>query len=242
MFNYNRWHKGSKPQVKIIKQKFFTYRFLVTLLEGYLTKKTNVLDIGCGVGTIDFFMSGKVKKITGIDVSETSIATAKLNRKALNLSKDISFSQMNFPTDTPLGEYNLIICSEVLEHLQDDNLAVKKIYNLLKSGGRIIISVPLKTAPLYELGLLKKFDKRVGHLRRYFPEELVTLLEKEGFKIQKTIKTEGIFRNFLFTFKIGNFPVRLANKFSFVSDAYTVFDNLLGKLFGFSNVYIIAKR
>ena len=93
--------------------------------------------------------------------------------------------------------FDLIICSEVLEHLQDDMKALLKMNILLKDNGGIIVSVPSVNAPLYKLGLAEKFDKRVGHLRRYSLNQIVSLIEKAGFKIEETYKTEGVIRNCL---------------------------------------------
>ncbi|MBL7036531.1 class I SAM-dependent methyltransferase [Candidatus Microgenomates bacterium] len=242
MINYDDWHNNSTLQKKIIGEKNFTYRHFLEKVIPNIKKSTELLDVGCGVGTIDFFLAKKVKKVVGIDVSENSIKIAQRNAKLLNLEKNLVYMVMNFPEDVPNMKFDLVVCSEVLEHLKDDSKAVVQIYSLLKRGGVSIISVPLNSAPLYKLGLMGGFDKKVGHLRRYSVEEVVDLLENNGFKIKKTFLVEGMFRNFLFTHRIGNFFVRVANRFSFVSDIYTAIDVWLGKLLGFSDVYIIAKK
>lgn len=242
MVNYENWHSGAKIQDKIISYKNYTYRFLIKLVDKYLNTRVNVLDVGCGVGTVDFFIVNKVKSITGTDISKNSIRVANLSSKALGLEKKMKFYKSDFPEEKQPKQYDLVICSEVLEHLADDELAVKRIYSLLKKNGSALFSVPLITAPLYTLRVLNGFDNRVGHLRRYTVEELTLLLKGKGFKIIETVKTEGVLRNFFFTFKIGAFPVRLANKYNFISDSFTLIDNLLGELFGFSNVYIIVQK
>lgn len=239
--DYESWHKKSLLQKKIINNKNFTYRFLIDVLDRYLPKNPRVLDVGCGVGTIDFFISKKVKSVLGIDISEHSIKLAGENSKLL-LLKNLNYKSIDLISLRTIKKFDVVICSEVLEHLKRDIQTVQKIYRLLKPGGTLIVSVPLRTAPLYKLGILKKFDKRVGHLRRYSVEGLVEILKKARFGIKKVEKTEGVFRNFLFTFEIGSIFVKVANRFGIVSDIFTFIDNLLGEIFGFSNVYIIAHK
>lgn len=94
--------------------------------------------------------------------------------------------------------FDFIICLEVIEHIEDDKKALKNMFNLLKPSGKLIISTPSKNAPLYKLGVAGKFDKRVGHLRRYSLEELERMLDEVGFTILESYKKEGIIRNFLF--------------------------------------------
>lgn len=106
----------------------------------------------------------------------------------------------------------------------------------------MLLTTPSENAPLYRMGLLRSFDTKVGHLRRYNKVELTKLINDKGFKIQVFEIKEGILRNFLFTFKIGNFPLRVINKLKILGDVFTVADNILLKLFGGSNYYILAKK
>jgi len=105
-----------------------------------------------------------------------------------------------------------------------------------------VISVPSKNSPLFKLGFTKKFDERVGHLRRYNQEDLIRLLRKTGFKILEIQKTEGILRNFLFVSKFTGQIIRVANRFWIVSDIFTFIDNITLKLFGESQLIVVAQK
>lgn len=105
----------------------------------------------------------------------------------------------------------------------------------------MIASSPSKNAPLYRMGALKTFDRKVGHLRRYSENDFVDLFKKEGFVILETNKTEGILRNFLFTNPFGGFLLRILNKKPF-SRVVTFIDNLSVPLFGESDIYIVAQK
>ena len=113
-----------------------------------------------------------------------------------------------------------------------------KIKQLLKKNGRLIISVPSKNAPLHKLGLLKIFDKKVGHLRRYTEKDLINLLDKTGYIKLKSKKTEGILRNILFTIKGFGFFIKFIK--GFLVTLLMFFDQVLVMLFGESQIFIIA--
>lgn len=238
---YEKYHSNRKVSKKTITKHNFTYRNLVEIIDKYSGKSKKVLDIGCGVGTVDFYLESRAKSVTGIDISKKGIVTARESLKIMKLEKNIIFKQMEFPKNAPASKFDLIICSEVLEHLKNDKKAVSRIYNLLNKNGIVIASSPSQNAPLYKLGLLKGFDKKVGHIRRYTVNSFANLFRKSGFGIIEIKKKEGIFRNFLFTNFIGGLVLRIVNKEPF-SDIVTFVDNITIPVFGESQLYIIAKK
>lgn len=238
---YEVYHSKRNVQTRIIEDDDFTYQNILHFLKKYRIKNQVMLDIGCGVGTIDFYLAKKGAKVTGIDVSKNGIDTANKNLANLGMQKKLKFKVANFPKSYPKSKFDKIICSEVLEHLKNDKLAVKTIFKILNKSGIVIASSPSKNAPLYRMGALKTFDRKVGHLRRYSENDFVDLFKKEGFVILETNKTEGILRNFLFTNPFGGFLLRILNKKPF-SRVVTFIDNLSVPLFGESDIYIVAQK
>lgn len=233
------FHRGTVSQYKFIRKDNFTYRLILEILEKYLRARSSVLDIGCGSGTLSFYLANKDHQVTGIDISEKAIKSCK--KTAVNLGiKNANFIVMDFPNEIPKEKYDFIIFTEVLEHLPDDKFALRKIHSLLNPKGILFLTTPSINAPLHKLGLTKKFDKEVGHLRRYQLDELVVTCEKTGFKVLETKKSEGILRNFLFTNAVAGKLVRLI-KFK-ASDIVTFLDNISINLFGESDVIIIAQK
>lgn len=237
--NYDKFHKATTVQSKIINDNNFTYRIILKIINKYLTYPSNILDIGCGAGALALYYAGKGNDILGIDISQKAVDSANESAKYIGL-QNIRFKKMNFPKEIPDEKFDFIIFTEVIEHLEDDLLALKKIFSLLKSGGIVVISTPSKNAPLHKLGLAKDFDTQVGHLRRYTINELAHEINACGFKILETKKTEGILRNFLFLNPIAGKLVRFI-KF-FLSDWVTWADNISLKLFGESNIFIVAQK
>lgn len=236
---YEVFHAKTKPQLRLINNKNFTYKEILYFINKYLNSNKKVLDIGTGTGTIALYIGSKNKYVLGIDISKKAIEAAKSNSKNLGL-KNVFFKVMDFPEKVPSSKYDMIICSEVLEHLKNDKKALKLIYRLLKPGGIAIISTPSKNAPLYKLGLASEFDKKVGHLRRYEIDEIIEKCRKVGFKIVEVKKTEGIVRNYFFINPYAGKLVRFI-KF-FLTDIFSFVDFISLKLFGESQIFVILSK
>jgi len=239
---HEKYHNSTKKQLKIIKLKNFTYRLVLGYLDKYIgdESKKRVLDIGCGAGSISFYLASKGHSVTGIDISIKAIEECRQSAKQLKL-KNVVFKQSYFPEDFKLGKkYDAVVFTEVIEHLEKDDLALNNINQLLKGGGFLILSTPSLNAPLHRLGLTNKFDKEVGHLRRYTFSQLKELLRKNNFKLVESKETEGIVRNFLFVNPYAGKLVRYVNFFA--SDLVTFIDNISLKLFGNSNFIIVARK
>ena len=238
---YEKYHLTRKLQKRVISKNDFTYRTVLSFAKKYENGRSRILDIGCGVGTVSLYLGANGKKVCGIDISRSGILVAKQNAKNFGLEKSIKFSVIDFPKVLPRKTFDLIICSEVLEHIRNDKMAVVRMNSILRKGGVVIASSPSLNAPLYKMGLLKNFDREVGHLRRYKEESFKNLFEAAEFKVLETKKTEGILRNFLFTNSFGGFLLRVLNKRPF-SEIVTFLDNLTISLFGESNIYLVAQK
>lgn len=238
---YNNYHRKRKLQKRLIREKNFTYRNIIKVLS-LIKSKNNILDVGSGVGTIDFYLASKGSKVTGIEVSKSAIEVAKMTARVLNLEEHIKYINTDFLTWEGNTKYDLIICSEVLEHLENDEKAISKIHKHLRKGGKVIVTVPSKNAPLHKLGLADNFDKEVGHLRRYTMENLTRKIKRRKFRILSTGRSEGLLRNSLFVFTKESIIVRVANKIALISDILTFVDNLFIKAVGESQLIIVAQK
>lgn len=237
---YEDFHEKTSIQEKIISKNNFTYRHILAFIDKYAVGKKNIIDIGCGVGTLCFYVANKEIEVLGVDISSRAIKACKESSRILGLNKFAKFEIVNFPEESVSGKFDLVIFTEVIEHLRDDKLALEKIFNMLNKGGIVIITTPSLNAPLYKLGYANSFDEKVGHLRRYTIESLTKKCETCGFKVIETEKVEGILRNFLFLNPyVGKF-VRFI-KF-FISDMVTFIDNSLIPIFGESNIVVVVKK
>ena len=236
---HEKYHEKTNIQKKIIPENNFTYRLIIPVIKKYLEPGMKILDIGCGAGTLGFYFADKGYDILGIDISEKAISDCKKSAEYLKL-KNAKFQTIDFPNKIPKGKFDIVIFTEVIEHLKDDKLAIKKISNLLKENGLLILSTPSKNAPLYRLGLTKKFDEKVGHLRRYDIGTLEKYFRENNFIIEEEIKVEGIIRNFLFINPLAGKSIRFLK--SYIGDVATYLDYLSLLAFGESNSIIIARK
>lgn len=241
MLDYNRFHlKNKKTQVKLISKSDYTYQTMIFLASIFFIKRRGkILDLGCGVGTIDFFLANQGFSVTGIDISKRAISLANKSRRALNI-RNVNFLQADVQAYACEEKYDYVICSEVLEHLTDTTDVVGYIYDCLKINGICVISVPSVNAPLYKLGFLEEFDKEVGHLRRYSEVLLRKSFKNSKFKLLKTIRTEGILRNLLYTNKKMGFLIHFIRPP--INLLVNLADNLLMNLFGESNIYMVFRK
>lgn len=237
--NYNVFHGKTKSQNRIIKEDNFTYHLILSVLNQYLKSDSKVLDIGCGAGTLCLYLASKGNEVLGIDISKKAVDSANDGADKLRL-KNVRFEVINFPNKAPQGKYDFIIFTEVVEHLKDEEKALRIINKLLNRNGILFISTPSENAPLYRVGYAKKFDKEVGHLRRYNSERLTDLLTDTGFKIDYINKNEGFIRNFLFLNPVAGKSIRFLK--SFIGRTVTAIDNLTIPVFGESDIMIVARK
>lgn len=237
--DYDNFHGTTSIQNKVIIKNNFTYKTTLNIIDRFIHSKKNILDIGSGAGTLCLYYASKGYEVVGIDVSEKAIYSANKSAKHLGI-ENAKFFKMNFPKETPEERYDFIIFTEVIEHLEDDHLALHKIFSLLKTNGIAVISTPSKNAPLFRLGLAVEFDRNVGHLRRYTLEELTSKCKKQGFKVLETKKTEGIIRNFLYLNPLAGKAIKFIKYF--LVDFILYIDWLSMKLFGESNIFVVIQK
>jgi len=138
-----------------------------------------VLDVGCAIGNItQFFIDGR-ERVIGIDIAPEMVAESK-RRFAGYENFDAYVYDISDPAVLELAKERLdtIVCLHVLEHVVDDEAALRHMHALLPDGGRLILLVPVVK---WVWGTL---DEATGHQRRYSWPELKELLERTGFEIE----------------------------------------------------------
>lgn len=78
------------------------------------------------------------------------------------------------------GGFDLVTAFDVIEHVENDEQVFTELTRVMKSGGRLIFSVPLHP----ERWTI--FDDYVGHARRYSPVALQELLERHGLEVEQS--------------------------------------------------------
>ena len=119
-------------------------QFIIDTLRSKLPENAVVLDVGCGNGVISRSLGTYGFNVYGIDVSEKAIEKAKQLNKLPNVKFDVVSAEQLVAEGT---KYNAIICSEVLEHLNNPGELLKVLHQSLTSDGVLIVTVPNGQGP-----------------------------------------------------------------------------------------------
>lgn len=118
--------------------------FIIDVLKTSMPAGAEVLDVGCGNGVISRSLGEKGFRVRGIDVSEKAIARAKELNKFSNVNFDVVSAEQLVADG---HRYHAIICSEVLEHLNDPGKLLKVLHQTLHDNGVLIVTVPNGMGP-----------------------------------------------------------------------------------------------
>jgi 2-polyprenyl-3-methyl-5-hydroxy-6-metoxy-1,4-benzoquinol methylase len=115
--------------------------YINSVLHKYKLINENILEIGCGSGDHISLPLGRIGySILGIDIHNDSIRYAN-DQKRMESIKNVKFV-CKIASEIKSESYGVVICSEVLEHLDNPQKMLREITRILKKGGIAIISVP----------------------------------------------------------------------------------------------------
>jgi 2-polyprenyl-3-methyl-5-hydroxy-6-metoxy-1,4-benzoquinol methylase len=119
-------------------------QFIIDTLKANLPEGAVVLDVGCGNGIISRGLGREGFNVYGIDVSEKAIEKAR----ALTSLPNVKFDVISAEQLVADGKrYNAVICSEVLEHLNQPEKLLSTLYRSLTDDGVLIVTVPNGMGP-----------------------------------------------------------------------------------------------
>lgn len=166
-------NNGEHPKHKIINyHEFFTSN---------ISPEDCVLDIGCGSGEVARDLSLKAKEVFAIDIEEKNILKAQKN----NTAQNTTFIAGDATTYDFQKEFDAIILSNVLEHIENRVDFLKKIKKL---SPKILIRVPLLTRDwlsVYKKNMGLEYRLDTTHYVEYTEELFEEEMEEAGMKIEK---------------------------------------------------------
>lgn len=188
--NSNEWNSLSEFSPSALSR----YRIITRFFKKFNLSNKNVLEAGSSSGNLGIYIKKKLN-IKNLSFCDFSIESVKLIKS--KGEENVFQADLTEIGDFKEKSYNSIICSEVLEHIKDDNKAIQTLYKLLKKNGRIILSVP------YSMKYWTIHDDFAGHIRRYEKKELSKKLSAQGFHVEKEYLWGSFFYNFYF-YLLGN--------------------------------------
>ena len=195
----------------------------------------SVLDVGCGLGTVAMSLAQYAKQVVGVELSEPLVAKARNEALKRGLA-NVRFENISAYDLPETHEYDVVILSDVLEHVPDQVLLLRRCIGSLRPSGVLYLNTPNKWFPMEphkRMLFLSWLPKRLAnhyaiafgrsdyeeyHLLSY--RQLTELLD--GFPISYSFKVQRNPTRLMY--KIGNrlvtnapFLWRFANAFQIVA-------------------------
>jgi len=192
----NLWYTGSqfawaeKESIKRIYDQRFLFFYKIIKREIERKGKITLLDYGCGDGYWSLFFSQlSACEVTGVDYNPLRLERA---RSIIKNAKIIEADLRN--VNEQLGKFDMVFCSQIIEHIKDDVSFLKGIRTHLKKDGVLILGTP------NEGSLTHRFRNYItkgetDHVHFYTEKEIKYKIEQFGFII-KNIYREVFFLGF----------------------------------------------
>ena len=164
------------PTLEVLEEAANYNSWIASQISSHVTPP--VLEIGSGTGNLTkYFLTNRPLHITDKDSGLVNHL-----KQRYSTEKNIAVSMLDVsqkPTKNMLNRYSSAFAINVLEHIDEDVLALKNICKMLKKNGKLLLLVPAKKFAY------TKLDKELGHYRRYEKYELEEKLKESGFVIEK---------------------------------------------------------
>lgn len=168
-FDYNTGWKAWDDMKRYGPMSRHTRRLIAKMVKDL--EFSSVLDVGCGQGSPLEEIAARRPgvELAGVDISAQAVEFARQRLP------DATFSVLDLTQGALDRQYDLIICSDVLEHIQDDRAAIQ---HMRKMANRWLLVTTLQ-------GRMRNFEQHVGHVRNYRPGEVRAMLEEAGFTVRR---------------------------------------------------------
>jgi SAM-dependent methyltransferase len=169
-----RWYQ----QVHEIERNHWWFagrrRILLAVLKRLDVRAESILDVGCGSGTNLGLLRERFGEgiIHGIDIDRESLRHCARHRSLLVSQADL----MRLPFRD--GSFDLVCALDAIEHVPDDEAALRGLHRVCRSGGTL-----LATVPAFDF-LWGNVDRVGHHFRRYRRRELTGVIERSGFAVR----------------------------------------------------------
>ncbi len=149
-----------------------------------------ILDVGCGGGLLSEAMAVQNAQVTGIDLSDKLIDIAQLHLLESGVKAEYRVIAVEDLALQQAGHYDAITCMEMLEHVPDPHAILQACFDLLKPGGRLLLSTLNRTPAAFALAIVgaeyiaQLLPKGTHDYRSFIkPSEMAASLRAIGFEL-----------------------------------------------------------
>jgi SAM-dependent methyltransferase len=207
-------------------------RYLLDTVRNYAPPRARVLDFGAGGGQFAAPLSAMGLNITALEPDQ--LLQQRLRAQGLRA--------VGSTDELPDASLDYIYTLNVLEHIEDDEAALRSLYAKLSDNGKLLIYVP--AFPV----LYTSMDAKVRHIRRYTRDSLMSRVKAAGFHIEHVSYADsiGFFATLLFKWignKDGNVSIGALKLYDrAVFPLSRALDTLTGRWFGKNLLVTCSKR
>jgi SAM-dependent methyltransferase len=143
-----------------------------------LPPEAEILDAGCGSGR-NMVELARLGSVTGVEIADASVARAR--ERAIGDVVQCSITELPFPD----GHFDLTVCLDVIEHIEDQQRALAELHRVARPGGRLVVTVPAYS------WLWSEHDVINHHERRYTAKTLTGPAAQAGWQTLRTTYFNG---------------------------------------------------
>lgn len=150
-----------------------------------------LLDVGCGGGILSEAMAQRGASVTGIDMGEAPLSVAQLH--GLESGVEVEYRQITAEelAEEQPGQYDVVTCLEMLEHVPDPSLVVKACFDLCKPGGHVYFATINRNPKSFVFAIvgaeyvLNYLPKGTHEYAKFIkPSELADWARQAGLKVE----------------------------------------------------------
>lgn len=161
------------------------------IAERVALKGARALDVGCGGGILSEALARGGAEVIGIDLAPAVLDVARLHLLESGLTVDYREISVETLADNMKGQFDVITCLEMLEHVPDPASVIRACANLLKPGGRLFLSTLNRTPQAFAAAIvgaeyvLRLLPRGTHHYAQFIkPSELGADLRHAGLALE----------------------------------------------------------
>ena len=154
--------------------------------------KKQILDVACGGGLLTEALFKKGGIVSGIDISDVAIHTAKNHAESANIDVNYVLGEAEELLPKNKERFDVVTCLEAIEHVPDPNQLVKTCSNLCKKDGDIFFSTINRNPKSFLFAIvgaeyiLNLLPKGTHEYEKFIkPSELTTMMENNGLVVKE---------------------------------------------------------
>lgn len=148
-----------------------------------------LIELGCGAGFYTIFLAANASHVMATDLSDEMLAVARTQLKDL---QNVTVAKADCErTAFPDGKFNSVFMANLVHVIENPSITLQEAYRILKDGGLLLIvdytGYGMKWFEKMKMGMrvLRKFGRPPGYFRNLSPDELRSLVESAGFKVEE---------------------------------------------------------